>query len=283
MGTFIIGVAGVISTAVFKNYELKISSRTAENTYLNAYITQYSNMEKADSLHKYDNVVEMFHVLSLSTQDADLKSSWEEVSKFFATKIINLKDSSVKLGLTIKHYDDSLNMHHENLSNVQQQIEKAKSSNNEADVAKLTIIQSRILDSISLAEAKVQQLASQKLNADKFSAKVLLNPVSSLPTAAPDYAIIYDADRYAGINYQNSIINGIIVYVNGLENDIVKIETGLNGRGTEYPVKIGESKEFTLSDGLYKVVIRIISYTPGRIFKKAYITYHITVQQKQTR
>ena len=97
LGTFVLGVAGVACTWVFKRYELKIANRKAESEYLQPYLLQYLTLLDKDTVRKYEKAYNMAEFITYTLTDDELKIGWDRLGK-----ILLLRRDSVTLILAIE-------------------------------------------------------------------------------------------------------------------------------------------------------------------------------------
>jgi hypothetical protein len=201
-GTLLLGIAGVIATYIFKSYELKIESRKSENSYLGSYLNQYINIQKEDSVHKFEKAKEIFDILYLATTDSELKVKWDSVRCYFANKIDTLHKGDIHLDTKIETLNNRVTEKQLKSTEIETQIERAKSSKS-PDTIKLADQLGALKTELGETQKELMDAATQKLALDKYANQVLLNPPTVLPSPTPNYELIYDLDRWAAINYFN--------------------------------------------------------------------------------
>ncbi len=287
LGTFIIGAAGIITTCIYKGYELKISSRQTENEYLNSYITQYNNLYTADSLGKYDKIAEMFEVLSIATTDVEMQKRWDSLRRYFQGKIQVITDS-------IGRYKDSVSVVSikvDSFKQAQQDLEvkintlaKAKAFDCNAEkIVKLQEKQEQLRDSISTSQLRLNRFANIKLNAEKYAAERMIHPPVSLPAAEKNYEIVYDLDRYTALGNTSEIIEGIAVKVNNINEQTGAISVTVNRNdhnAQTLELKPGSSTPMlTFGDDTFQVKITMKSCEAHIMPGKKVAKYQIIVQK----
>lgn len=286
LGTFIIGVAGIITTCIYKGYELKISSRQTENEYLNSYITQYNNLYTSDSLGKYDKIAEMFEVLSIATTDADMQKRWDSLRRYFQGKIQVITDS-------IGRYKDSVSVVSikvDSFKQVQQDLEvkintlsKANSDVNAAKIEKLQVQQEQLRDSVSTRQLQLNRFANIKLGAEKYAMERLIHPPTTLPAPEKNYEIVYDLDRYTALGNTSEIIEGIAVKVNSIneQTGAISITVDRNDHNSQtLELKPGASTPMlTFGDDSFQVKVTMKSCEAHIMPGKKVAKYQIIVQK----
>lgn len=286
LGTFIIGVAGIITTCIYKGYELKISSRQTENEYLNSYITQYNNIYTSDSLGKYDKIAEMFEVLSIATTDADMQKRWDSLRRYFQGKIQVITDS-------IGRYKDSVSVVSikvDSFKQAQQDLEvkintlsKAKSDVNAAKIEKLQVQQEQLRDSVSTRQLQLNRFANIKLGAEKYAMERMIHPPTTLPAPEKNYEIVYDLDRYTTLGNTSEIIEGIAVKVNSIneQTGAISITVDRNDHNSQtMELKPGASTPMlTFGDDSFQVKVTMKSCEAHIMPGKKVAKYQIIVQK----
>jgi hypothetical protein len=287
LGTFIIGAAGIITTSIYKGYELKISSRQTENEYLNSYITQYNNLYTSDSLGKYDKIAEMFEVLSIATTDADMQKRWDSLRRYFQAKIAVITDS-------IGKYKDSVSVVSikvDSFKQVQQDLEvkintlaKVKSLDGNAEkIEQLQTKQEQLRDSVSTRQLQLNRFANIKLNAEKYAMERMIHPPTSLPAPEKNYEIVYDLDRYTALGNTSEIIEGIAVKVNSIngQTGAISVTVDRNDHNAQtMELKPGSSTPMlTFGDDSFQVKITMKSCEAHIMPGKKVAKYQIIVQK----
>ncbi|WP_440132743.1 hypothetical protein [Chitinophaga sancti] len=286
LGTFIIGVAGIITTCIYKGYELKIASRQTENQYLNSYITQYNNLYTSDSLGKYDKIAEMFEVLSIATTDADMQMRWDSLRRYFQGKIQVITDS-------IGRYKDSVSVVSikvDSFKQAQQDLEvkistlaKANPDGNAAKIEKLQVQQEQLRDSVSTRQLQLNRFASIKLNAEKYAIERMIHPPTSLPAPEKNYEIVYDLDRYTALGNTSEIIEGIAVRVNSIneQTGAISLTIDRNDHNAQtMELKAGASTPMlTFGDDSFQVKVTMKSCEAHIMPGKKVAKYQVIVQK----
>lgn len=286
LGTFIIGIATIITTSIYNGYQLKISSRQTENEYLNSYITQYNNLYTSDSLGKYDKIAEMFEVLSIATTDADMQKRWDSLRRYFQAKIQVLTDS-------VSRYKDSVtvvSIKVDSFKLAQKEVEvklntlaKIAENENSAAIQQLQKKQAQLQDSVTTRQTQLNKFAAIKLGAEKYAMERMINPPTHLPAPEHNYEIVYDLDRYTTLGTTSEIIEGISVQVTNIneQNNTVTIVIDRNDRNAKtVELKCSASTPLlTFGDDTFQVRLTLKSIETRTIPGKKVAKYQVIVQK----
>lgn len=286
LGTFIIGIATIITTSIYNGYQLKISSRQTENEYLNSYITQYNNLYTSDSLGKYDKIAEMFEVLAIATTDADMQKRWDSLRRYFQAKIQVLTDSVSKYkdSVTVVSIKvDSFKLAQKEVEVKLNTLTKVQADENSTAIQQLQKKQAQLQDSVTTRQTQLNRFANIKLNAEKYAMERMINPPTNLPVPEKNYEIVYDLDRYTTVGTTSEIIEGIAVMVERVneQTNSVTLTIDRNDHNAKtVELKCGASTPLmTFGDDTFQVKITLKTIESRVIPGKKVAKYQIIVQK----
>ena len=283
LGTFILGAAAAISTYIFKNYELKIASREAESKYLSTYLDKF--ISDKDTL-RYDKALIIADFISRTSLDPDLKQSWIDYRNFakHICDSVHRKVDSTKQA-TSKIVNDANNSIKENLTKLSALKKKHYTEPSSIDINKYKADSTALMQQVNSFQNQLQAAVQENRKTVLEAKQILSEPAVTSIISASNYEVVYDYDRYTGINYFITVTDGIKINVDDYSGTAgVKMRISYLEQEKEFYIKEGSTKSFDaikIGNNSYRLTITLNKYQTERNFLKkigvAY--YHVTVEQ----
>lgn len=281
LGTFILGATAAITTAIFKDAEVRLANRKEESAYLGPYLATF--LGTIDEDPKLDKALLMAQFVSRTATDKDLKKGWTDLRIFLKRQIDSIKLTADTLNTRRQEQSMLVNAKMEELRTTLDQASRNTTIRQSDQFKRDTL---RLIKQIDSTQLALERTAAQQQQVFINANKVLENPqvLSGAQTSEANYEVIYNGDLWTGRGYFMQVNDVVKVSIRDYlkEARAVTLAVAIAGETFDAQIPVGAVRSFRSSNGQYNVTLKILAYKNfGVNILSREVSYNVVVERRR--